>query len=412
MWCSEVRRKLGPFTKSRGGLAAMATVVGLAVLGYAGTPSYASTPSRSGNQPRGSAARKGPLQIAGVYSETGGAGPFGILAAQGAKAAVGYINEHGGINGRKLVLDVYDDQSNPEIGVSEVQKIASNPKILGITGFNTVLTGGAEAQLVNEKDIPTIALFGDPQPEKPGKWVFKTAATYSQFADALMRFLHSYEHVNSVGVEFQDNGYGNVVAGWMARYAAKYGIKVTLGSVDPTITDFSVVVKNLLDDGVKSLVSINSTNSGSPINEWKSFGATVPMVLPVGDSNPLAIQGAWPAATGLPVLAYFSATSPQPRQKILVTYFKKHKLGTPQFNDATAWDSVMLLADALGDQTNPTRASIRRALNHIHDYQGTAGIINWSNDSHEGFSESGLEWLKFNGNGGYTYLTGAANPKK
>lgn len=396
-------------------LSATAAVLALAIAGCgssASTASNAASAGGSGSSGGSGGGTKGAIQIAGVYSLTGPVSGFGILAEQGAKAAVSYLNQHGGINGHQVSFKVYDDQSRPEVGVSDIQQIAANSSILGISGFNTVLTGAAEAKLANEKQIPAIVLFGDPQAETPAKWIFKSQATYQQHGLALMRFLSGYEGVKSVGVEYQDNGYGNVVADWMQKDAGQFGMTVKLSGVDPTATDFTPVVRNLLSSGVKSLVSINTTSSGAPITAWKSLGGSVPLVLPIGASNPLAIKGAWSAANGLPVLAYFSGDAPLARQKAIVNYFAQNKLPTPQYNDATGWDSVMLLAKAIGAQSSPTRDSVRTALEKTTNYQGAAGIITWTPSNHEGFQDAGFEWLKFNGNGGYTYLTNGLKPTK
>lgn len=402
-------RRLGQPTAVLSGIAA---IIAVAITACGSTASNTGSASSAASSGGSSGDAKSSIQIAGVYSLTGPAGPFGILAEQGAKAAVAYLNQHGGINGHQVVFKVYDDQSRPEVGVSNIQQIASNSSILGISGFNTVLTGAAEAKLANEKQVPTVALFGDPQAENPGPWIFKSQATYQQHALALMRFLSGYEKVKSVGVEYQDNGYGNVVADWMHKDASQFGMTVNLGGVDPTVTDFTPVIRNLLSTGAKSLVSINTTSSGAPITAWQSLGASVPLVLPIGASNPLAIKGAWSAAKGVPVLAYFSGDAPLPRQKAIVNYFAQNKLPTPQYNDATGWDSVMLLAKAIGAQSSPTRSSVKTALESTANYQGAAAIITWTPSNHEGFQDSGFEWLKFNGNGGYTYLTNGLNPTK
>jgi branched-chain amino acid transport system substrate-binding protein len=83
-------------------------------------------------------------------------GPASAFAAIG-KAEAAYfkmINEHGGINGRKINVISYDDGFSPPKTVEQVRKLAESDEVFLL--FNVVGTAGNSAiqKYVNLKKIP------------------------------------------------------------------------------------------------------------------------------------------------------------------------------------------------------------------------------------------------------------------
>jgi len=60
----------------------------------------------------------------------------GQLIRRGGELAIEYINTvMGGINGKKAELVVQDTQGRPEVGVAGYRKLATEDKVIGVTGF-------------------------------------------------------------------------------------------------------------------------------------------------------------------------------------------------------------------------------------------------------------------------------------
>ena len=75
----------------------------------------ASCPATPGVTPTG-------INIGWVGSKTGPAATTFIGASEGAQLRIDQENAKGGVNGRKLTLKIYDDQTNPSAQISQVQK--------------------------------------------------------------------------------------------------------------------------------------------------------------------------------------------------------------------------------------------------------------------------------------------------
>lgn len=74
------------------------------------------------------------IKIGAVISLTGPAASFGEYANKGMKLAAKEINEKGGIDGKKIVLVVEDDRTDPKDAVSAYKKVVSVDKAQGVIG--------------------------------------------------------------------------------------------------------------------------------------------------------------------------------------------------------------------------------------------------------------------------------------
>src|SRR4051794_2988821 len=69
----------------------------------------------------GAAPDTSPIRVAGIYSLTGAQGINGVVFKEGSDAALKFVNSKGGIKGRKLEIEYFDDQSRPERTVALFQ---------------------------------------------------------------------------------------------------------------------------------------------------------------------------------------------------------------------------------------------------------------------------------------------------
>ena len=77
------------------------------------------------------------IKIGVITSLTGSQAAFGAAHKNGYSIALDEINAKGGVLGKKIELDFYDDQSKPEQAVQGVSKLVdqdSVPIILGASG--------------------------------------------------------------------------------------------------------------------------------------------------------------------------------------------------------------------------------------------------------------------------------------
>src|SRR5918999_345927 len=75
-----------------------------------------------------------PVELAMVSPLTGPLSFVGQDNRAGVLAAVREVNRQGGIKGRRIALDIFDDGSNPSQGVVHMQRIVGDNRYLGVIG--------------------------------------------------------------------------------------------------------------------------------------------------------------------------------------------------------------------------------------------------------------------------------------
>jgi branched-chain amino acid transport system substrate-binding protein len=82
----------------------------------------------------------------------------GQLIRRGADLAVEYVNSHGGVlGGRKIALAVQDSQGRTEAGVAGYRRLATEEKVVGVTGFFHSSVAIAVNEVAKELGVATIA---------------------------------------------------------------------------------------------------------------------------------------------------------------------------------------------------------------------------------------------------------------
>ena len=89
---------------------------------------------------RPAAGDSGPIKIAVVDAQSGQLSSLGAWELKGAKLAVDEWNKAGGINGRQIQLDVFDDQGDPTVGTNLARKIDSEGYIAMIGTAESAVT--------------------------------------------------------------------------------------------------------------------------------------------------------------------------------------------------------------------------------------------------------------------------------
>src|SRR6266536_5963812 len=81
--------------------------------------------SAPGGNSSSNTSNAGPIKIAVVNAQSGQLSSLGQWEWKGAKLAADQWNAKGGINGRKIQLQLFDDQGDPTVGTNLARKISS-----------------------------------------------------------------------------------------------------------------------------------------------------------------------------------------------------------------------------------------------------------------------------------------------
>lgn len=137
----------------------------------------------------GSAAAASPIVVGQSAALTGPQAGFGTAIRDGILAALQLVNRQGGVNGRPVQLLSVDDVGDKARTEANVELLAANPRIVGLTGFTTRPCSEAGALLAAREGIALVGafsgtplLYGD-----KAATTFTTRASYERELDAIVR---------------------------------------------------------------------------------------------------------------------------------------------------------------------------------------------------------------------------------
>ena len=126
------------------------------------------------------AASTEPINLALIYPMTGDNAQFGEIEVRAHKYVIDQINAKGGINGRKVAYEVFDDRGDPKEAANIAQKVVGDPKfIAGFGHFRSVCTLAAapiydEAKFILLTDSVNAKISGI------SPWMFRYSITDSE----------------------------------------------------------------------------------------------------------------------------------------------------------------------------------------------------------------------------------------
>lgn len=141
---------------------------------------------------------------------TGHASYLGIQTMRGALSYIKYINENGGIHGRRIVLDVRDDGYDPPRCLANTQNLLIEGDVFGLFCYVGTPTTVRVLPLIEEARIPLLGMFtGANRLRHPfSRYVINVRASYYQETEAAVRHLVQDLGFTRIAVFYQYDDYG------------------------------------------------------------------------------------------------------------------------------------------------------------------------------------------------------------
>ena len=103
-------------------------------------------------------AQGNPIRIGLLAPLSGTGGPYGKEEENAAKAAADYINEAGGVLGRRLEIVVADDETSPTAGVAAARKLIDVDRVDAVIGIWSSAVALAVKPVALEKDVALLSV--------------------------------------------------------------------------------------------------------------------------------------------------------------------------------------------------------------------------------------------------------------
>jgi branched-chain amino acid transport system substrate-binding protein len=322
-----------------------------------------------------------PLIIGVVGPETGDQSRYGMSVVNGVLAAAKRFNANGGIDGKKIQVLHYDDKSD----MGNASKIVSYfiaQRAIAIISAPTGSSTFSPIHLINDSKTIFVSVGSRRKIEKSGPFVFRSAvpdeiATY----DLIKYVSDKLGYVNYALVTDSFHPFSLDLSSLFKKAVYKHhgAIKVEADLYD-TFTqkkDVGAVIKAIREspDTMHGLIYTGDASEGAHLaEELKKAGITLPIIGGEDLSSLDYLEGG-EATKG--TLLYSTISSDGQSAKI-AEFTEDYGKETPDRFAALAYDTFMLLGDAIriAGSTNTTR--VKDALINRKECEGVTGKTSFS----------------------------------
>ena len=223
---------------------------------------------------QGVSADKIRLGQAAVFS--GPAAQLGIQMRNGIKAYFDYVNEAGGVHGRKLELVTEDDFYEPSRAPAASRKLIDEHKVFALLGYVGTPTGVAHLPVVTQAKVPLVGMFTGAEAlrEPLSRYVFHVRASYYDETDKIVEQVVSTGG-RKIAVFYQADSYGEAGRKGTELALAKRGMKIhSTGTVERNTVKVEEAVKALHASQPDAVVMVSAyTSCAEFIRQMRKAGS-------------------------------------------------------------------------------------------------------------------------------------------
>jgi branched-chain amino acid transport system substrate-binding protein len=366
-----------------------------AALALAGLTS-ASLPAR--------AADTTPLVIYSIASLTGFGAFLGKAQQDTLQRLEVSVNRSGGIKGRPIHFELFDDQTNPQVAVQLVDQVLTKngPAILigpGLTAPCLAVMPLVQGKLVQYCASPGL------HPAKDS-YSFSSSVSTTDLVKAFVRYFRG-KGLTRIAVLFPTDATGQDADKNLAEVLAlpeNKDIKLVAHEYMSN-TDLSVAaqISKIKAANPQALIAWTiGTPTGTVLHGINDAGLDIPVALSNANMTFPAMKQ-WasflPKQLLFPGTPFLAGITGSAQQRIAIQQFFEVTKGQgvqPDFQTGLIWDPAVLLITALRSLgTDATATQIRDYIDKIHDFSGIAGVYDFRDGSHRGLSQKDVVVMRW-----------------
>ncbi|MCI3205792.1 MULTISPECIES: ABC transporter substrate-binding protein [Pandoraea] len=327
------------------------------------------------------AAHAADLKIGVAEALSGGAAQYGAAIKNGFQLAADEINQAGGVNGNKLVLQIEDEQGKKEEAINVFKKLIFQDKVLMV--FGPTLSNSAQAADPIAQAGKTVA-FGTSNTADGitsiGDYIFRNSVTEADVLPETIKVAAKHTGIKKVAVlygnddVFTKSGYDNFkkaledlkIPTTTTETFAKGDVdfKAQLTKIKATNPD-AIVLSALIAEGAPIMVQARQLGINVPFIGGNGMNSVKIFDLAKGSSDGLWVGSPWSIENNTPA-----------NTKFIAAYKAKYNVAPDQFA-AQSYDAMYIAADALKNvkvsgNLEADRKALRDALPKV-THEGATG---------------------------------------
>ncbi len=209
--------------------------------------------------------------VVGVTTPLSGPAALWGVTGEGMKAWADYVNDQGGVNGRKIKVILKDDGYNPTRALANLEEMKGN--VFAVCGLLGTAILNASKDFFAENKIPLITAYGDVRiwtelPKDKLKYVFIAYPDYEDEADYLTKYAIDKLGAKKIALFYQNDDYGKMaLSGVKKALEAAPGKAELAGTVPYEVSEaaLSTHALKLRETGADALLIYTTPKHGALI---------------------------------------------------------------------------------------------------------------------------------------------------
>jgi branched-chain amino acid transport system substrate-binding protein len=321
----------------------------------------------------------------GVLNEmTGGNATMGTSSANGAKMAIKEANAKGGVLGKQIQAVVADNKSEPSEAANAMTKLATQDKVVAITGMFASSNAIAASSVAESTKVPFLAVGAtnpkvtvDEKTNKVKDYTFRVC------------FIDPFQ--GTVGANFVLNTLNLKKAVFLVDNSSDYSKGLAAFFKDAFTKGGGTVIAEEAylqkDQDFKTILTkVKALNAeviyvpgyyeevGKIVKQAREMGITVPIIGGDGWDSPKLVEIGTPAALNNTYFTnHYSVDDTSAASQAFVEAYKKEYGQAPDALAVLGYDAANVLIDAIKRANSTEPAKIREALAATKDFMTVTG---------------------------------------
>ncbi len=313
--------------------------------------------------------------ITGNYAE------YGENFKIATQMAADKINAAGGVKGKKVELVVMDSKGDPKEAALIAQNFVQNQDIVAEVGDFSSTSCLAAAPIYERNGLVQLSpTSSHPDFAKAGEYMFGIVGTQDAEGPFNVKYIaQGYLKLKSVAVIYINNDWGMVTKDRFVKSAKQMNLKVTMEQpFFESEKDYNATLTKLRQSNPDGICIAAMYNEAALIcRQIKKMGWKVKMLAPSSVFSDKMLELGGDAVEGLATNTFFALNDPDPNVQGFITEFRKRANRDPNLHAACAYDSLMLIANAI-KKAGFDRKAIRDALATTKGYKGITGDLTFT----------------------------------
>jgi branched-chain amino acid transport system substrate-binding protein len=331
---------------------------------------------------------KKPLRLPFAYVFSGPAADYGTRTwNQVAVPGMKFINERGGIRGRKLEFYKVDTR-HPETApwITDFRRLAANKDIPIIFPVGTTKSTLAIFDLTGELKMPTFSPASTGRWPLPsfGDWMFRMMPQIDTSSPPLLKKAKAafgLKRVALVHTDDDDMSVGNYRAlrKIIPAVGLDIGIEQTFKNEEKNLSAQVAAIKAADVDAI--VVSLQAWSAGTLALQLRERGVNVPIIGDPGLIPPEYWELSKGKGNNTYMYAYWSPHDQRPVVQDWIKLWRETTGKNDKFPDSfiTAYfDGLLVVAHVLNNAKDLSRESVRQAFLNIKELETISGFITWN----------------------------------